>query len=93
MAQYAAEAFVASDRPLAGLPGRERDDVVEALVIALVVIVLDVFPHDGAKVPPANRYDVTQALGLDRPDETLGVGVGAHCQMHPMRAERRDVSG
>ena len=61
--------------------------------MALVVIVLDVFPHDGSKVPLANRHDVTQALGLDRPDETLGVGVGAHCQMHPMRAERRDVSG
>ena len=91
--QYAAEAFVASDRSLAGLPERQRDDVVEALVIALVVIVLDVFPHDASKVPLANRHDVTQALGLDRPDETLGVGVGAHCQMHPMRAERRDVSG
>jgi hypothetical protein len=44
-------------------------------------------------MPLAHRHDVTQALGLDRPDETLGVGVGAHCQMHPMRAERRDVSG
>ena len=76
-----------------GLPEGQRDDVVEALVMALVVIVLDVFPHDVSKVPLANRHDVTQALGLDRPDETLGVGVGAHCQMHPMRAERRDVSG
>jgi hypothetical protein len=35
VAQYAAEAFVASDRSLAGLPERQRDDVVEALVIAL----------------------------------------------------------
>jgi hypothetical protein len=34
VAQYAAEAFVASDRSLAGLPERQRDDVVEALVIA-----------------------------------------------------------
>jgi hypothetical protein len=75
MAQYAAEAFVASDRSLAGLPERERDDVVDALVSALVVIVLDVFPHDGSNVPLANRHDVTQALGLDRPDKTLGGGV------------------
>jgi hypothetical protein len=41
VAQYAAEAFVASDRSLACLPERQRDDVVEALVIALVVIVLE----------------------------------------------------
>ena len=40
VAQYPAEAFVASDRSLACLPERQRDDVVEALVIALVVIVL-----------------------------------------------------
>ncbi len=52
---------MASDRSLAGLPERQRDDVVEAL-IALVVIVLDVFPHDASKVPLANRHDVTQAL-------------------------------
>jgi hypothetical protein len=38
VAQYAAEAFVASDRSLAWLAERQRDDVVEALVIALVVI-------------------------------------------------------
>jgi hypothetical protein len=58
VAQYAAEAFVASDRSLAGLPERQRDDVVEALVIALVVIVLDVFPHDDSKVPLAKSARV-----------------------------------
>lgn len=73
MAQYAAEAFVASDRSLACLPERQRDDVGEALVIALVVIVLDVLAHDGSRMPLAKWHDVTQALGLDRPDETLGV--------------------
>jgi hypothetical protein len=82
VAQYAAEAFVASDRSLAWLPERQRDNVVEALVIALVVIVIDVFAHDRSKVPLANRHDVTQALGLDRPDETHGVGV-------QVRASRR----
>jgi hypothetical protein len=84
--QYAAEAFVASDRSLACLPERQRDDVVEALVIALVVIVLDVFTHDGSKMPLANGHDVTQALGLDRPDKTLGVGV-------QLRASRRGAPG
>ncbi len=84
LAQYPAEAFVASDRSLACLPGTQRDDVVEALVIALVVIVLDVFTHDGSKMPLANGHDVTQALGLDRPDETLGVGV-------QVRASRRQA--
>ena len=49
-----------------------------------LVIVLDVFTHDGSKVPLADRYDVTQALGLDRPDETLGVGV-------QVRASRRQA--
>src|ERR1019366_1258528 len=57
VAQYAAEAFVASDRSLACLPERQRDDVVEALVIALVVIVLDVFTHDGSKMPLANGHE------------------------------------
>jgi hypothetical protein len=58
VAQYAAEAFVASDRSLACLPERQRDDVVEALVIALVVIVLDVFTHDGSKMPLAKSARV-----------------------------------
>jgi hypothetical protein len=35
VAQYASEAFVVSDRSLAWLPERQRDNVVEALVIAL----------------------------------------------------------
>jgi hypothetical protein len=61
VAQYAAEAFVASDRSLACPPERQRDDVVEALVIALVVIVLDVFTHDGSKMPLARRHDMAQA--------------------------------
>jgi hypothetical protein len=46
--------------------------------------VLDVFPHDGSKVPLAHRHDVTQALGLERPDETLGVAV-------QVRASRRQA--
>jgi hypothetical protein len=49
-----------------------------------MVILLDVFPHDGSKMPLANRNDVTQALGLDRPDEPLGVGV-------QVRASRRQA--
>jgi hypothetical protein len=67
VAQYAAEALVASDRSLAYLPERQRDGVVEALVIALVMILLDVFPYDGSKVPLTHRHDVTQALGLGAP--------------------------
>ena len=65
MAEDAAEAFVASDNSragsLAGLPERQRDDVVETLVVALVVVVLDVFRHDGSRVPLAHRHDVTPA--------------------------------
>jgi len=80
---------MASDRSLARLPEGQRDDVVEALMTALVVIVLDVFTHDGSKVPLADRYDVTQALGLDRPDETLGVGVRQGGQLRRMRTKRR----
>ena len=48
---------MASDRSLARLPEGQRDDVVEALMTALVVIVLDVFTHDGSKVPLADRYE------------------------------------
>ena len=59
VAQYAAEAFVASDRAPVCLPEWQRADVVEALVIALVVIVLDVFPNDGSKMLLAHRHDVT----------------------------------
>ena len=35
-------------------------------------------------MPLANGHDVTQALGLDRPDETLGVGI-------QVRASRRQA--
>jgi hypothetical protein len=73
--RYAAETFVASDCALAWLPERQRDDVVEALVITLVVMVLDVFTHDRSKMPLSNRHDVPKTLGLDRPNEALGVGV------------------
>ena len=52
---------MASDGSPAWLPERQWADVVEALVIALVVIVLDVFTHDGSKMPLANGHDVTQA--------------------------------
>jgi hypothetical protein len=79
---------VASYRSLARLPERHWADVVESVVIPLVVIVLDVFPHDGSKVPLAHRHDVTQALGLDRPDEPLGVGV----QVRASRRGRRSSS-
>ena len=75
---------MASDPSLARLPKRQRDEVVEALVIALLMIVRDVFTHDGSKMPLADGHDVTQALGQDRPDETLGIGV-------QVRASRRQA--
>jgi len=71
----------------------KRDDVAATLVIALGVVVLDKLADDLAQGALAERDDMPQALVLDRPNEPLGEGVGAHCQMHPMRAERCDVSG
>ena len=40
----------------------ERDEVVEALVVSLVAIVLDVLADDAAKVPFTKRDDVAQAI-------------------------------
>ncbi len=92
LAEDATEAFVALDHSLASLSERQRDDVIETLVVAFVVVVIEVFTHDSSKVPFAHRHDFTQALGLDRPDEPLGVAVQvrASCwQAHELDVGRR----
>jgi hypothetical protein len=43
---------------------RERDDVAEALVIALGMVVLDEVADDDAKMALAERDDVPKALQL-----------------------------
>ena len=44
-------------------------------MVALEVVVLDVFGDGQAKMPLPEQHDLVKALGLDRQDEPLGVGV------------------
>jgi hypothetical protein len=56
--------------------GRTFDQLVaDALMIALMVIVLDKLPHQAAQMPLAYRNDAIEAFRLDRPDKTLRVRV------------------
>ena len=51
----------------------ERDDVADALMVALGVIVLDVLSDHVVEVPGAKGDNVPKALLPDRPHEPLGV--------------------
>jgi hypothetical protein len=62
----------------------DGDDVAQALVVALGVIVLHELAHDGVQVTLAEGNDVPQALLLDRANEPLGVGIEVR-----LRAGRR----
>ena len=54
------------------IAGREGDDVAQALMVALGVVVLHELAHDGAQMTLAERDDVPQALVLDRPNSAPG---------------------
>jgi hypothetical protein len=66
------------------IAGGEGDDVAQALVIALGVVVLHELVHDGAQVSLAKGDNVPQALVLDRPNKPFGIGV-------EVRAPRRQA--
>src|SRR5580700_7900556 len=57
------------------MAGGEGDDVVQALVVALGMVMVHELAHDGAQMTLAERNDVAEALVLDRANEPLGVGV------------------
>jgi hypothetical protein len=84
--EHAAKPFAPADAAAGRgrIAGGERDDVAQALMVALRVVVLHELAHDGAQVTFAERNDVPEALVLDRPNEPLGVGV-------QVRAPRRQA--
>ena len=82
MAEDPTESFAPADGAVARPRERQRNDVAEALVVPLVVIVFDVLANERSQVLLTERDDVPQALGLDRTDEALGVRV-------QVRASRR----
>jgi hypothetical protein len=67
-----AESFAHANTPTddRGRARRKRNDVVEALVIALHVIVLDERGHDAAPVSLAERHDVPKTLLPSEPTWT-----------------------
>ena len=75
--QDTAEPLADADAPASKRrrPRRERDDVVDALVITLRVVVLDVLLHDMSQVSLSEGDDMPQALALDRSHEPLRIGV------------------
>ncbi len=75
--EHATEPFASADAAdgRGRIAGGEGDDVAQALVVALGVVVLHELAHDGAQMTLAEGDDVPEALVLDRPNEPLGVGV------------------
>src|ERR1700723_2160086 len=73
--------------------GREGDDVAEALMVALGVVVLHKLAQHGAQMTLAERDDMPEALLLDRSNEPLGVSVEVRAvrrkaqQVHPRRLQ------
>jgi hypothetical protein len=75
MVQDSAEAFIASDDTSALQSKGQGDDVVEALMVALMVIMLDVLAEDRSKMSLPERDDVAKTFGLERADKAFGVRV------------------
>src|SRR5260370_10807403 len=75
--QQSAQSFASSDGPVVVLRRwrRSEQSVVETLMVALKVIVLDECSDGAPQVPLAEQYELVQALALDRQHEPLGVGV------------------
>jgi len=83
--QNAAKPLAHDDAPSGSrCASRERNEVVEALVIALGVVVLDELLHDAPQVTLAERNNMSQALLPDRANEPLGIRV-------QIRAPRRQA--
>jgi hypothetical protein len=76
------------------IAGREGDDVAEALVVALGVVVLNELADDAAQMTFAERDDVSQALLLDRANEAFRVSVQVRAarrqpqERHPRPVEK-----
>jgi hypothetical protein len=66
------------DRPHRGWPAGRADPALAARAPGgtVLVVMLDVDPKDPLQVATANDQEPVEALGADRPDPALGVGVG-----------------
>jgi len=62
-------------------------------MIPLAVIVLDELRDCLPEVPLTDWNDAIETFFLDRPDESLGVGVGVSSRLHRLRAVRHKLSG
>jgi hypothetical protein len=84
--EHATESFASADAAdgRGRIAGGEGDDVVQALVVALGVVVLHELAQHGAHMTFAKGNDVPEALVLDRANKPLGVGV-------QVRAPRRQA--
>src|ERR1700722_12740353 len=84
--EHATEPFASADTANGrdGIGGGEGDDVAQALVVALGVVVLHKVAEHGAQMTFAEGDNVPEALVLDGPNEPLGVGV-------QVRAPRREA--
>jgi hypothetical protein len=52
-----------------------KKPVVESLMVALAVVVLNVLPGEEAHVPPTERDHTSEAFLFDRPNKPFGVRV------------------
>jgi len=96
--QQATQAFTTDHRRVVvgrrrGRRRRREQSVLEALMVALEVVVLDEFGDGQAKMPLPKQHELVKALGLDRQDKSLGVRIGASCRVHRKGSDRRDVFG
>jgi NAD(P)-dependent dehydrogenase (short-subunit alcohol dehydrogenase family) len=75
--EHATEPFASADTSggRGRIAGGEGDDVAQALVVSLGVVVVHELAHDVAQMPLAEGNDVPEALVLDRPNKPLGIGV------------------
>ncbi len=84
--EQATELFASADRAdgRGRIGGGEGDDVAQALVVALGVVVRHKVAEHVAQMTFAKGNNVPEALVLDGPNEPLGVGV-------QVRAPRRQA--
>ena len=88
--EESAEALPTNDERVAvrrrsGLRWPRMQLVIEPLVVPLEAVVLDVFSDGHTQVALTERHQLPQALGLDREDEALRVGVHEGSRLHRMR--------
>jgi hypothetical protein len=75
-AEEPADALAADDRPGPRVIGcLLSEPTLKALVVALGVVVGDVFSDGCAEVVLAQQYELAEAFAPDGPHEALGIGV------------------